>query len=449
MPELSQKSVLPPLHSMLSGFLLLYLALYFLAPYKPWMSPISFHTPFLGFGLLLYAFQVRQDIRNGSFIIPPDIYVFALAVGFFWFSSIIVHFKEFSREGVQAYTVSFICLFFVRVAVKNLKLDTLFFLMKMYIIVSGILILLQVNFVSPFYVAGFFGQLNFGAGTQGWGFGNTHIWAGGTCAWMLSIVLTRYAMSYKEKLSVPAELLYLFTIGIGATGLFYTLNRGAWLGMALAVLALAAILIRARLSPGQLLKGLAVMLIFVSFFKFTTHPELYKMREKIAFIGKPDLANDAASLTRLKAWGVALGGIKSHPFWGVGIGQYPKLYEKAFPDLFKGLAAGKFDPNTKQIPHNSYLYYAVEAGLLPALLLFGFIGFIFFRGFRAGVFSEVFPFFVGGLTVCLWMVTCDYINERIFWIALGTLAGLGAVNSSAPGAIASDPNSKLLTPNVK
>ena len=173
------------------------------------------------------------------------------------------------------------------------------------------------------------------------------------------------------------------------------------------------------------------------------------MREKIAFIGKPDLANDAASLTRLKAWGVALGGIKSHPFWGVGIGQYPKLYEKAFPDLFKGLAAGKFDPNTKQIPHNSYLYYAVEAGLLPALLLFGFIGFIFFRGFRAGVFSEVFPFFVGGLTVCLWMVTCDYINERIFWIALGTLAGLGAVNSSAPGAIASDPNSKLLTPNVK
>jgi len=433
MSELFQKLSRFPLQAAISSVFFVYLALYFLVPYKPWLSPISFHTPFLAFGLLLYALQVWQEVRSGVFRLPLDISIFALVVGLFWFSAGVIHFGDFSRAGVQAYTVSFCCLFFIRVAVNSVSLDRLVYWMKIYLIVSGILILLQVNFVSPFYVAGFLGQLNFGIGTQGWGFGNTHIWAGGAAAWMLGIVLSRYAIEPKEQLRLPVELLYVFSLGIGAAGLFYTMNRGAWLGLGLAIIFLGGILVRSKVPLWRVLKGLAVMFIFVAFCRFTIHPDVYKMQEKIAFMGnvydspKLALVNDAASLTRLKAWGVALDGIKSNPFWGVGIGQYPALYEKAFPNLFKGLAADKFDPNTKQIPHNSYLYYTVEAGLLPALLLFFFMGFIFFSGLRAGVSSAVFPFLIGGVTVCLWMVTCDYINERIFWIALGAVAGLGAV----------------------
>ncbi|MEK7722189.1 MAG: O-antigen ligase family protein, partial [Elusimicrobiota bacterium] len=301
--------------------------------------------------------------------------------------------------------------------------------MKMYLIVSCILILLQVTFAGPFFVAGFLGQMNFGKWTQGWGFGNTHIWAGGTIAWMLSIILTRYTLSHKEKLSISTECFYLCSMGLGAVGLFYTLNRGAWVGMFLAMLVLAWVFSRSDYPLRSLFKGLAVMFIFVSVCRLVIHPDVYKMREKMSFLQnvathrRDMLADDAATLTRFKAWGVAFDGIRENPFWGLGVGQFPKYYEKTFPGLFQGLAADKFDPNAKQIPHNSYLYYASEMGMLPAGFLFLFISMVLVSGFRSGVTAAVFPFFIGGVVICVWVLTCDYIIERIFWIALGSVAG--------------------------
>lgn len=423
------------LENIYGAVLLGYLAAYFLVPYKPWLSPISFHTPLLGAGLLLYAARILPELRRGAFSFPRDLVFFLLAAGVFMVSAGIVHFREFSRAGVQAFTVSLLCFFFVRSTIRAVKLETLFLGMKIYLIVSCILILLQVSFAGPFYVAGYFGQMNFGKWTQGWGFGNTHIWAGGAIAWMLSIILARYAAPQKEKMSVSAETFYLLSMGLGAVGLFYTLNRGAWVGMFLALLVLAAVFIWSRCSLRNFFKGLAVMFIFVSVFRIAIHPDVYRMKEKMSFLRSDPrnmLANDAATLTRIKAWGVALNGIRANPFWGLGVGQFPQYYEKAFPGLFKGLAADKFDPNTKQIPHNSYLYYASEAGLLPAAFLFLFMGVVLIGGLRSGAAAEVFPFFIGGLMICVWMLTCDYINERIFWISLGAVAGLGVVYDRNP-----------------
>ncbi|OGR43055.1 MAG: hypothetical protein A2X28_01925 [Elusimicrobia bacterium GWA2_56_46] len=447
------------LENISAGVLLVYLAAYFFVPYKPWQSPISLHTPFLGLGLILYFLRIFPDILRGGFYFPRDLVFFTLAAVFFMISSGIVHCKEFSRQGVQAYTISFLCFIFVRGAVRNLNLNALFFGMKVYLIVSGILILLQIKFAGPFFVAGFGGQMNSGKGVPGWGFGNTLIWAGGAMAWMLSIILTRYALSCNEKSGIRARLFDLSALGLGAIGLFYTLNRGAWVGMALAMLLLSGILIRAGLFQKSFLKGLAVLLFFVSVSAVVLRPNIYKMHEKLSFIksfmhadayeistkvpvadkgsiaekvsfmeGFPEkprqlLANDASTLTRLRAWGVALDGIKTHPFWGLGIGQFPGFYEKAFPRLFPGLEWWEFDPNTKQIPHNSYLYYSVEAGLLPAAFLFLFIIILLVNAFRLGVRAPVFPFFIGAVTLCVWILTCDYIIERIFWIALGLAAG--------------------------
>ena len=423
-----------------AGILLVYLTVYFLVPYKPWGSPISLHTPILGVGLIVYFLRVRQDIRRGNFTFPPDLVLFALAAGFFYISSCIIHFGEFSRAGVQAYTVSFLCLLFTRIASKKLNFAVLMFWMKLYLIASSTLILLQVNF-SGFDVAGCLGQLNSVKGASGSGFASSHIFAGGAIAWMLSIVLARYAAAYKERLSVSAELFYLCAIGCGATGLFYTLNRGAWLAMALTILTISGIFIYGGLRQKCLLKGFAVLCAFVAVFAFFAHPDVSRMREKLSFIGSVvkepgrSVLNDASSLTRLTASVFALNLIKSHLYWGVGVRQYPRFYERAFPDLYKGLAEGRFDPTTMQTASNSYLYYAVEAGLLPAAFLFAFIAFVLIKGFQRGTVSEAFPIFIGGIAVCLWVMTCDYIGERIFWIAIGLVAGFND-RCKLPGAYA-------------
>lgn len=435
-----------------AGVLLAYLAAYFIVPYKPWLSPISFPTPLLGIWVILYGLNLIQHGSRGGFCIPRDLILFSLTVGFFGISAGLVHFAEFLRPNMQAYALSFLCFFFVRTAIRNVNIKMLFIGMKAYLMVSGVLILLQICFAGVFYVAGLLGQTNFGKLTQGWGFGNTHIWAGGAIAWMLSIVLTKYAISYKDKFSLSADFIDLCSVSLGAAGLFFTLNRGAWLGVALAMLLMAVIIIRAGLSVKRLLIGLAVMFVFTFACKITLRPDVYNMHEKLSFFNtfmskdEPDTLEsarsvqifpgengrvsvaDPSSLTRLKAWGVAVDGIKKHPFWGLGIGQYPKFYEKAYPGLFKGLEPGQYDPNTKQIPHNSYLYYAFEAGLLPAAFLFLFIIMTLFNAFKLGAASTVFPFFVGGVVICVWILTCDFINERIFWIALGVVSGLSAIS---------------------
>lgn len=408
----------------------LYLAAYFLVPYKPWLSPVSFHTPFLAAGLLLYASSLFP-LRNGMFDdFTADIALFALFSGLFLISSCAVHFSDFNRAGVQAYLVSFSCLFFVRLAIRRFDSSVIFLLMRIYLVASGALILLQVNFSGLFYVAGFFGQTNFGLGTQGWGFGNTHIWAGGAVSWMLSVLLARYSFAAESK-GMREELGSLLAFGAGAVGLYYTLNRGAWLALLAVIVILASALSWEKRPLRYFARALAVMFLSVVFFKTVTHPEIYRMGEKVSSIARLDISHDASSITRLKAWGVALDGIKSSPLWGIGVGQYPKLYEKAFPSLFSGLAPDRYDPNPRQIPHNSYLYYTVEAGVLPSLALLAFMAYIFYRGFRAGPGAAVFPFLIGAAAVCVWMVTCDYINERIFWIALGALAGLGAQKTAA------------------
>jgi len=410
--------------------LLLYLVFYFLVPYKPWGFPFSFHMPVLFLGLLVCGRDALGALRSGKAGVPGDVPVLAAAVIVFSLSAAFVHFREFSRISVQAYIMSFACYFFVRAVVTQSFVGRLYRVMNGYLILSGILILLQVNEFWPAYVSGFFGQTNFGRGTQGWGFANTHILAGGSIAWMFSSVFARYSLRGETVWSLREEAFWLSALSLGGAGLFYTLNRGAWLGAACALLLLAASILFRGLPKKHFLRGGIAVAAFLVLLKFLMQPAVYKMQEKLSFVRNisvspvSTVSNDAASLTRLKAWGVALDAIAQSPFWGLGIGRYPEFYSKAFPKLFIGVDRYGFDDNPRQIPHNSYLYYASEAGLLAALALFVFFGYVFVTAWRAGPASQVFPFLMGLVSVYAWLFTSDFINERIAWIAIGVVGGL-------------------------
>ena len=144
--------------SVLGMLLFLYLALYFIFPYKPFHLPISPSSLILIFGIVILGLYKVLEFKRGQLRISADIIIFCGMVLFFLLSSVIVHHKNFSwRPGFFAYLFSFLCFIFVRATIQYATPNSLYKSMTFYLIVSGILILLQVrSSTNMFYVSRFF-----------------------------------------------------------------------------------------------------------------------------------------------------------------------------------------------------------------------------------------------------------------------------------------------------
>ncbi len=422
----------------LSGTILFfYLFSYFFMPYKPWSFFISFHSVLLLVGTALVFLQIVRRFYFKKSVFTPDIIVLIIASLFFAISSMVFHLDLFSRAGVQPYILSFICFIFIKFAIKNLDFNQFYHWGNIYLILSGILILLQVNFGNMFYISGFFGKHGIIRISQGWGFADTPTLAGGIMAWFLSVSIAHYSFSFKKPMGVYKEMFNLSAITFGALGLFYTLNRGAWIATFIGIFVLGIVFFLFKYPKKYFIRSLLFIIFFIAFFMKFTNPPIAIMNDKISFFKTVAYNTDesikyAASVnTRLRAWGLCIELIKEYPVWGIGLLQYPLYYEKIFPQkLFVDAhgyldpESGYLDPNPRQIPHNSYLYYMTEVGTLPAIPLFALFALIVIRGIRSTPKSKEFPFLIGLITIGAWIGTCDYINERIFWIALASVAGL-------------------------
>jgi O-antigen ligase len=195
------------------------------------------------------------------------------------------------------------------------------------------------------------------------------------------------------------------------------------------MLVMAYIYLSAGFPQKRLFMPLAVTVASVLLLKVFTHPIIDRMQTKesffIKFLQKPEetVTTDPAVNTRATAWRYALGLIKDAPEWGVGVGNFPRLYSKAYPRLAAETKA-EIDSNRNITTHNSYLYYTADLGGIPVFFLFLLVGWVLFKGFRSGHYCDAFPFWAGLVAVCIWAATNDYICERIFWIVLGVVSGL-------------------------
>jgi len=414
---------------LLSFTLYLYIALYLLVPYKPWDFPVSFHTPVLGFGLLLMAIQVAVFPSLWRKYLKPDILLFSLMFLFFLVSSFLMHSREFSRSVFQIYFISFLSFLFVRTTIAGLNLDSVFVWINYYLIAAGALILLQVNFAGIFFISRFLGSPALGTGVAGWGFANGSTLAGGMLAWLFTISLARYVVSNGAKMTSFAWFMQLFSIAFGTAGVFYTFSRGAWLGVFCVVLVMAYAHISGGFPKKYLFIPLAVVVTSVVVLGVFNHREDANMRGKESFfirlLQKPfaTVSADGSTNTRAVLWRYTLGLIKDTPAWGIGVGNFPRSYSKAYQKLAIP-ANGVIDQNPDLTPHNSYLYYMAELGVIPAFFLFLLVGWVVFKGFHSGYYSDAFPFWAGLVAVCVWVSTNDYACERIFWIVLGVVSGL-------------------------
>lgn len=143
----------------------------------------------------------------------------------------------------------------------------------------------------------------------------------------------------------------------GLAGLVATYVRGAWLGFAVGVLALVALLRRGRL---WLVAGLAVLAL-----AFVLGPAGVRAR----FLSMADAA-DATIAERLYMYRSGLAILKDHPWLGTGKGELRHVYERyAIP--------GSMRSHTSHV-HNTPLQIATERGLF-ALAAWLWIWVAFYR----------------------------------------------------------------------
>jgi O-antigen ligase len=213
---------------------------------------------------------------------------------------------------------------------------------------------------------------------------------------------------------------HLILLGIGlcamSGSLIFTLTRGAWIAVAIAIIYLIIVFDK------RLIFVLAVLLAFSPFVapKHVKSRFMTIIQHKQGFMGE-----------RPYWWRAALEMIKEHPLKGIGPGRFKTEYMLRKPE---GL---RENPDKC---HNTYLQIALEMGI-PALLVFLWIVSLIFgmilrlrkivhkmkdreslwdTGFIIGISASIIAYLIHGLT--------DDVMQRrallIFWFITGVLCAL-------------------------
>ena len=359
---------------------------------------------------------------------------------FFLLSSVIVHHKNFSwRPGFFAYLFSFLCFIFVRATIQYATPNSLYKSMTFYLIVSGILILLQVrSSTNMFYVSRFFEYQTSFPMYQGLGFADFHVVASGIILWMLSAFVTRFSLGDSDTngaLLSKRRFLDLTAISLGSIGILYAVSRAGWVAMIFAWVFIFAALFfygRPRHYFFQALLIAILSLIACGQSKSRGHYVSGKICSMVGIGRDPrhELRNEVSAHTKIQAWELAIKTIISHPIWGIGIDQFPALYYEKVRSKLNPMKAHIDLENRGVNAENSFLSYMVEVGLLPSLFLFALMAYVVYKSLVHFSLTS-FPFLLGFIAVCIWAIFADYLKERLFWIAFGMLAGLAENPQSA------------------
>lgn len=216
---------------------------------------------------------------------------------------------------------------------------------------------------------------------------------------LLATGLALQRISTRERLVLAAVAVVL------ATGIAVTFSRGAWLGLAVGLVALTA-LSRWRLLIGLAVAGAAVLL---------ASPRVFVQR--IAFAFSAYYLAKSASAGRLYIWRVAANRIVENPWTGVGLGT------------FGGTSAFLFGYSRLWID-SFYLQLAAEGGLVLVgaflwLLVRAGKGLVaahvdqtdpYLRGVVAGVFGGFVAVAFANLTASVWETVAV---GSAFWFLVG------------------------------
>jgi O-antigen ligase len=228
-------------------------------------------------------------------------------------------------------------------------------------------------------------------------------------------VLALYLALGAQKRNIRILAWSLF--GASLLGLYFSFARASLIAICFALL-LSALLRRVR--PVTLGIGIAVCVAALMLFLPATAKN--RLVQTIAPFRGEGVANASDASVRYRA-GENLAAVDmflNHPYLGVGPGNYPVLYTKYSQTI-------ALDPRPEgRHPHNMYLEYLAETGLVGCLLILAFVGLALRGAWRArsvfsgrdrllaeGVFVALVGFFINGF----FLHPSGY--SRYLWLVLG------------------------------
>ena len=318
---------------------------------------------------------------------------------FFLSGFLAVFIKGYDRDKLGQFIVWFlepISLFFIASYIfqndknsKNLILITLYWLLA----IAGVYALIQYftllglppawwgNSVEPKRSLSFFAHPNFYA-----------LWA----APLLALLIPDLAASLKSKIISQKSLLWI----LGAIGLLFSLSRSGWLGLAAAVVVYLIVAADAKVRKIILSAILVAVLIVLAV------PNL-RWRLILPFYG------EKSAVSRISLWRDGLHAVKDAPVTGLGLTGFGTDYGYL-----------NTDPNldTHNFPHNIFLNFWVETGLLGLVSFFAIAWMFIYDGFknRRDIFKLGVCLFLIAL-ICQGQVDNPYFKNDlalIFWIVL-------------------------------
>ena len=222
-------------------------------------------------------------------------------------------------------------------------------------------------------------------------------------------------------------------LGIIIIGLYFLLtkNRGAVVGMAVAGSFFAIVLIRSWSrfrSQGQIklkpvLVGAALVLVVSGAFLFLTPAGSRVVQKSLSSFN----FNDPSIRFRFLAWESSLNMFKDNAFFGVGLANYPLLLPKyQTADLDK---MAEQTGTTVDNPHNEFIFFLSETGLVGFVGWFILLISVFLFGFRELKQSRNFTesIFTGGMFAGFWGFLANSLFAFNFHLPSSSLAFFGLV----------------------
>lgn len=177
------------------------------------------------------------------------------------------------------------------------------------------------------------------------------------CAPLLAFLIPDVAASLKAKSYNPKALLWL----IGAAGLFLSLSRAGWLGLAVAMLIYLIIAADKKIRWSVFTAAIVVFLIILAIPNF-------RYRILLPFLG------EKSTVSRFSLWNTGWKGVKESPITGLGLTGFSRQWSTLNTD--PGLT------DTHNFPHNIFLDMWVELGLLGLLSFVCLVAVYIYNGLR-------------------------------------------------------------------
>lgn len=403
----------------------------FFVYYQVMYIPGTIHTLLMIFGcVLIFPYMVKRYSLGLS--LPFD-YLMIICMLLVIIIGAILSYPLSSWIKVQAYILMLVTYVYVKESVTGLTLSFLYKVIRYFLLINGILIIVQ-TFTGSYFPARYFASgsppLLIASGVSDGPTKN-----GMLISFALSVVFGNFIFRHFK-----FSLFDMLVFGIGIISLFLSVSRAGMLSFAIVVLfcviffLIPGILSRQyRFSFSRIFTCLFILVVVIGcivYFNIGLQT-LYNLRDssiddygiralmyKLTVISDDSLGERFDTLRH--AYELSIQSPMQTFTFGFGVGTFEQIY---------GLNV-----------HNSYAELVFSTGFIGALIFVSLLANVLLKCFLRRDAIIIMPIFLALIAIMSFMFVHDVLRGRIFWIALGTMAAFAYKGSRYSSSLSSTSN---------